>query len=91
MYERTPIDESTAEAVTTSLVMSVVHYFLTKESRFNRIKIMIVSTLKQTYRRAFPSDVYYVQKSDDSRFLLFALLIAVRCVLPRYENRDIHR
>ncbi len=58
---------------------------------FNHIRMVIISTLKQTYQEDFPLGVYYVQRSDDSRVLQFALLIAVRCVLPRYENRDIHR
>ena len=35
-------------------------------------------------RMPFGSRVYYVRKSDYSRFLRFKLLIAVRCVLPRY-------
>ena len=53
--------------------------------------VVMYSTLKQTCRTDFPLGAYCVQRSDDSRVLQFALLIAVRCVLPRYENRDIHR
>ena len=79
-------------AVTTPLDANAKHSFLMKEcNAFNHIKVEIISTLKQTCQEDFPLDVYYVQKSDDSRVLQFALLIAVRCVLPRYENRDIHR
>ena len=83
---------STCVEVTTSLDANAKHSFLMKEcNAFNHIKVEIMSTLKQTCQEDFPLDVYYVQKSDDSRVLQFALLIAVRCVLPRYENRDIHR
>ena len=83
----------TAEAaVTTSLDANARHSFLTGEcNAFSRTKVEMFSTLKQTCPEDFPLGVYYVQKSDDSRVLQFALLIAVRCVLPRYENRDIHR
>ena len=78
--------------MTTSSDASARHSFLTEVCEaFNRIMIEIISTLKQTCQEDFPLDVYYVQRSDDSRVLQFALLIAVRCVLPRYENRDIHR
>ena len=48
-------------------------------------------TLAQTYQQDFPPGACCVRRPNDSRVLQFALLIAVRCVLHRYGNQDIHR
>ena len=47
--------------------------------------------LSEAYLEEFLLSACCVRKPNDSRILQFALLIAVRCVLHRYGNQDIHR
>ena len=54
------------------------------------LRLEVLLTLKHTWSDCYvgPPNAF---ENQMTRVLQFALLIAVRCVLPRYENLDIHR